>query len=109
MSRPVTALPNLGPKMAEAFARAGIRTAEEIEALGAEAACARLLAAGHRAHFMAFVALVMGLQGRRWDAPDPAEKAALRARFDRVVAGADGPDAALERALDRLGLPRGGA
>jgi hypothetical protein len=106
MPRPVTALRNLGPSMAAAFARAGIGTAEEIEAQGAEAAYAALLASGHRPHFMAFLALALGLQGRPFNDLTPAEKVELRTRFDAVVtaARADGPPPGIEVELDRLGV-----
>ena len=43
MPRPITAIPNLGPAMAEAFARAGITTAEELHDLGPDAAYERLM------------------------------------------------------------------
>jgi hypothetical protein len=110
MSRPVSTIPNLGPKSEAAFARAGIHSAEDLAALGADAAYARLLAAGTRPHFIGYCALALGLQGRPWSDWDPAEKAALRARFDAVKAAAAkarpaaGERAALEAALDRLGL-----
>jgi hypothetical protein len=106
MPRPVTAIRNLGPAMAAAFARAGLESAEEIEALGAEAAYAALLGAGERPHFMAFLALALGLQGRPLGDIGPAEKPALRARFDAVVAAArtDGPLPGIEAELDRLGV-----
>lgn len=105
MPRPVTALRNLGPSMAAAFARAGIDSAEELDARGAEAAYAALLASGHRPHFMAFLALALGLQGRPFGDIAPAEKSALRARFDVLVAArADGPPPGIEAALDRLGV-----
>ena len=107
MSRPVTAIPNLGPAMAEAFARAGITTAEEIHALGPDAAYARLLAAGTRPQFIGFYAMVMGLQGRPWNDCRGAEKAALRARFDAIRAAAatiDKGRAQLDAALDEIGL-----
>lgn len=105
MPRPVTAIPNLGPAMAGAFARAGIATAEEIEAIGPDAAYARLLATGERPHFVAYYALVMGLMGRPWNDCRGAEKDALRARFDAIKAasrpaGRD-PMAAI---LDEIGL-----
>lgn len=105
MPRPVTAIPNLGPAIAEAFARAGITTAEEIEAIGPDAAYARLLTAGDRPHFIAYYALVMGLMGRPWSDCRGAEKEALRARFDAIRAAAKpagrDPMAAI---LDEIGL-----
>jgi hypothetical protein len=117
---PVENIRNLGPASAAAFARAGITTAAEVHALGADAAYARLLAAGQRPHFIGYYVLVMGLQGRPWNDCRGAEKAALRARFDALVAAAR-PDAAgsddagsnetgagldprLARGLDALGV-----
>ena len=47
MTRPVSAIPNLGPASQEAFARAGIHSAEEIEALGPDAAYERLVRKFH--------------------------------------------------------------
>lgn len=105
MPRPVTDIPNLGPAMAAVFARAGITTAEEVRALGADAAYARLLEAGDRPHFIAYYALVMGLQGRPWNDCRGDEKAALRVRFDAIKAAARpagrDPMAAI---LDEIGL-----
>lgn len=86
--RPVTTIRNLGARMAEAFARVGITTAEELEAMGADAAYARLLASGHRPHILAFQAVALGLEGRHWNSAEAPEKAALRARFDALRAGA---------------------
>ena len=107
MSRPVSALPILGPRSEAAFAKAGAGSAEAVPALGADAAYARLLAAGTRPHFMGFIALALAVQGRPWTDFDPAEKPALRARFDALKAAA-GPDAAgraaLEAALARIGV-----
>jgi hypothetical protein len=107
VTRPVSALRNLGPASVAAFAKAGIHSAEALIALGPEAAYARLLATGARPHFAAFWALTFAIQDRPWTDLGPEEKAALRARFEAVKAAAapaaDGR-AALEAALDRLGL-----
>jgi hypothetical protein len=108
MSRPVSSLPNLGPKSDAAFARAGLHSAEEVAALGADAAYLRLLADGVRPHFIGFCALALGLQGRPWTDLEPAEKPALRRRFEALKAAAkvaEPPRAAIEAELDRLGLP----
>ncbi len=104
MTAPVGTIRNLGPAMAAAFARAGIDSAEEVRELGTDAAYARLLAAGERPHFMAFLALAMGIQDRPFTDPDPAEKAALRARFETLKPAPEqgGPDAA----LSELGVVR---
>ncbi len=82
----IRTLRNLGPASEEAFHRAGIRTAEEILEMGADAAYARLLEAGERPHFIGFYVLHMAVQGRPWNSCKGAEKAALRVRFDEIKA-----------------------
>lgn len=115
---PISSIRNLGPAAEAAFRRAGVTSAEALRALGAEAGYARLLAAGERPHFIMFYVLVMALQGRPWNDCRGAEKAALRERFDALVAAAregpsqpDGPPPGLAAALDALGVvpapPRG--
>ncbi|MFN3645483.1 MAG: TfoX/Sxy family DNA transformation protein [Gemmobacter sp.] len=106
---PISAIRNLGPATEAAFRRAGIADAETLRALGADAAYARLLAAGERPHFIGYYVLVMGLQGRPWNDCQGPEKAALRARFDAIKAAAAArPDAGLApgmaAALDALGV-----
>ena len=81
---PVDAIRNLGPRSVEMFARAGLHTAEEVRALGANRAYARLLEVGIRPHFIGYYALVMGLQGRPWNDCQGKEKADLRKRFDTL-------------------------
>ncbi|MFQ5622776.1 MAG: TfoX/Sxy family protein [Paracoccaceae bacterium] len=107
MSAPVSAIRNLGPASAKAFARAGIDTAEPLRALGAEAAYRKLLRSGQRPHFIAFYALYLGLQGRPWNDLDAEERSRLREVFDEIVAsvqGADGGALEWERQLDALGV-----
>lgn len=107
MTRPISSLRNLGPRSDAAFARAGIKSAEELIALGADAAYVRLIAYGTRPHFLGYCAVVLGLQGRPWTDLQPEEKAGLRARFDALKAGARPRDAHLaefEAALDRIGV-----
>ncbi|MCB1330244.1 MAG: TfoX/Sxy family DNA transformation protein [Maritimibacter sp.] len=110
MATPLTTIRNLGPASAASYARAGIDSAEALRALGPDAAYARLLASGERPHFIGYYAMVMGLMGRPWNDCRGAEKAALRARFDALVAAAvrdgtdGGTDPALERILDEIGL-----
>lgn len=110
MSTPLTTIRNLGPAMAAAFARAGVATAEELHALGPDAAYARLLAVGERPHFIAYYALVMGLMGRPWNDCRGAEKTALRARFDAICAArnnnAEGGETGLDRRLAEIGVIR---
>jgi hypothetical protein len=107
MATAISTIRNLGPATEAAFFRAGIRSAEELRALGADAAYRRLIEAGERPHFIGYYVLVLGLQGRPWNDCKGAEKAALRARFDAIKAetGAEGL-AGLEAALDVLGVGR---
>lgn len=88
MSAPVSSIRNLGPVMEAAFAEVGIDSADALREIGADQAYARLLANGHKPHFIAYYVLVMGLQGRPWNDCKGAEKAALRARFDALKAAA---------------------
>lgn len=104
---PISSIRNLGPATEAAFARAGIRSAEELRALGPDAAYARLLAAGEKPHFIGYYVLVMGLQGRPWNDCKGREKEALRARFDAIKDGTGANDKGrlrLEAALDEIGL-----
>jgi len=110
MPRPVSSIPNLGPASEAAFARAGIQSADEIEAMGPDAAYMRLLQAGSQPHFIGYYVLVMGLQGRPWNDCQGAEKKALRARFDAIKARASAVPtqekdrSRLEAVFDELGL-----
>ena len=105
MPTPVSSIRNLGPASEAAFARAGIASAEQLQALGADAAYLRLLQAGERPHFIGYYVLVMALQGRPWNDCKGAEKAALRARFDALKArGHDKGRSELEAALDMIGV-----
>lgn len=110
MPRPVTDIPNLGPASAEAFARAGITSAEEIIELGADEAYLRLLQSGSAPHFIGYYVLVMGLQGRPWNDCKGKEKLALRKSFDALKARAKanpterGAMARLDRVLDEIGV-----
>jgi hypothetical protein len=102
---PLSSIPNVGPATEAAFARVGITSAEELRAIGADAAYARLLAGGERPHFIGYYALVMGLQGRPWNDCRGSEKAALRQRFDALCAAAPASrPGAFEAALDALGV-----
>jgi len=80
----ISTIRNLGPAMEAAFCNAGITTAEQLRALGADAAYARLLASGHRPHFIGYYVLHMGLQGRPWNDCQGDEKATLRVTFDAI-------------------------
>ena len=101
----ISSLPNLGPAMEAACARAGINSAEALRELGADAAYTRLLKAGTRAHFIGYYVLVMSLQGRPWNDCKGAEKAALRKRFDAIkAAAATITPPGIEAELDRIGV-----
>lgn len=108
MPNPVSSIPNLGPASEEAFARAGITSAEQIRDLGADEAYRRLLDSGSRPHFIGYYVLVMGLQGRPWNDCKGEEKKALRRRFDTLCAGYNQSDnklrADLEQTLSFLGV-----
>ena len=106
MSTPVSSIPNLGPASEAAFARAGIRTAEEVRAMGPDAAYLALMKSGTQPHFIGYYVLVMGLQGRPWNDCQGAEKKALRVSFDALKAqvGSKKGRSDLEAALDFLGV-----
>lgn len=102
---PVSTIPNLGPASEAAFARAGIHSAEELRALGADEAYLRLLKSGSSPHFIGYYVIVMGLQGRPWNDCKGAEKAALRKRFDALKAQVPHKGRSeIEAALDQLGV-----
>lgn len=101
----ISSLRNLGPATEAAFRKVGIRTAEELREIGADAAYARLLEAGERPHFIAYYVLHMALQGRPWTDCQGAEKAALRERFDALKAAHfDAGLSRIEAELDALGV-----
>lgn len=100
MGTPVSSIRNLGPAFEAQCARAGIHSAEDLRALGADAAYARMLATGVRPHFIGYYVLVMALQGRPWNDCKGEEKIALRARFDALKAQTAAPaDDSLPRDL----------
>lgn len=105
MPTPVSSIRNLGPASDAGFARAGIHSAEQLIALGADEAYRQLLKHGTRPHFIGYYAMVMGLQGRPWNDCKAKEKAALRQRFDQIKTdvGAN-PLAGIERILDQIGV-----
>lgn len=105
MVTPVSSIRNLGPAMEAAFAKAGVHSAEELHAIGADEGYKRLLKAGTRPHFIGYYVLVMALQGRPWNDCKGEEKKALRAKFDKIKAECyDQSRTELERALDMIGL-----
>ncbi len=105
MPDPVSTIRNLGPASEAAFAKAGITTAEQLRALGADEAYRRLLQSGSKPHFIGYYVLVMGLQGRPWNDCKGAEKAALRKRFDALKAESFDQDAHhFEILLNEIGV-----
>ena len=82
MSDPISSIPNLGPASEAAFAKAGITTAAQLRAFGADEGYRRLLVTGTQPHFIGYYVLHMALQGRPWNDCKGEEKKALRARFD---------------------------
>ena len=107
MTEPVSTIRNLGPASEDAFARAGIHSADELRTIGADAAYERLILSGSAPHFIGYYALVMGLQGRPWNDCAGDEKRDLRKRFDQIKAKARKDRGALtdiERELDKIGV-----
>ena len=107
MESDLTGIPNIGPATARSLIAAGVPDAAALRAIGADAAYRALLTAGERPHFIGYYVLHMALQGRPWNDCKGDEKAALRARFDALVADVRGvPLSGIEAALDELGLRR---
>jgi DNA transformation protein len=108
MTEPVSSIRNLGPASEASFAKAGINSADEIRAMGADEAYRRLLLAGSQPHFIGYYVLVMGLQGRPWNDCKGEEKKALRVKFDAIKASILGTKekgrSDLEAALSMLGV-----
>ena len=101
----LTSIPNIGPATAQALRAAGVPDAETLRAMGADAAYAALLRAGNRPHFIGYYVLHMALQGRPWNDCRGPEKAALRRRFDALVAATGGGGLTpIEAALREIGL-----
>lgn len=106
----ISTLRNMGPAMEQAFHNVGVKTAEELRALGADAAYAKLLAGGARPHFIPYYVLHMSLQGRPWNDCKGKEKDALRKSFDALVASAaETMPTGIEAVLNEIGtgLKRG--
>lgn len=81
----LTALPNIGPKLAENLRQAGIETAEELRVLGAEEAFRRIRAVSDPAAcFHQCTALAAAELGIPKKALPPERKTALRAFFDSL-------------------------
>ena len=84
---------------------AGITSAEELRALGTDAAYARLLETGTKPHFIGYYVIEMALQGRPWNDCKGDEKTALRKRFDAIKAQAFDTDrSAFEAMMNAIGV-----
>ena len=105
MKTPVSSIRNLGPAYETACTAAGILSAEDLHALGADAAYAKLLESGSKPHFIGYYVLVMALQNRPWNDCKGEEKKALRERFDAIKATSfDTGRSAFEQMMDQIGV-----
>lgn len=98
---------NVGPAGDAFFGRAGITSADQLRALGADEAYFRAVQAGGKAHFIGYYVLVMGLQGRAWNDCRGPEKTALKKRFDAIkkrVKQGGTTQTALDSALRDIGV-----
>lgn len=101
----LTSIKNIGPAFAASLKSVGISTADELRALGADAAYAKMLEGGSKPHFIGYYVLHMALQGRPWNDCKGDEKKALRKQFDRIKAGSfDEARSDLERVLNQIGV-----
>ena len=101
----LTTIRNIGPAQEKALKTAGITTAEQLLAMGADAAYIKLLQSGTRPHFIMYYVLHMALQGRPWNDCKGEEKQKLRTRFDEIKSTAfDADRSELESFLNRIGV-----
>lgn len=101
----LSSIRNIGPAFEKQLMAAGIMTAEQLHAIGADAAYQRLLESGVRPHFIAYYVLHMALQGRPWNDCKGEEKKALRRAFDALKDSSfDVQRSELEEFLDRIGV-----
>jgi len=75
-------MPNLGKVVVEQLERAGIRTPDELRALGSVEAALRLSATGIDVCVSKLSALEGAIRGVRWHAIPAHERAALISEFD---------------------------
>ncbi|MFK7744125.1 MAG: TfoX/Sxy family DNA transformation protein [Roseobacter sp.] len=105
MADPVSSIRNLGPAFEASCAQAGIHSAQQVRALGADETYATLLRNGMSPHFIGYYVLVMGLQNRPWNDCKGQEKKDLRVRFDAIKARAfDQNLSSFERMMDQIGI-----
>ena len=82
----LTAITNIGPATAKALIAAGVPDAATLRQIGADQAYRALVMNKERPHFIGYYVLHMALQGRPWNDCRGDEKAALRLRFDALIA-----------------------
>ena len=63
----LTTIRNIGPAFESELIAAGIKTADQLREIGADAAYGRMLETGTKPHFIGYYVLVMALQGRPWN------------------------------------------
>lgn len=101
----LTTIRNIGPAFEKELQAAGIHTAEDLRALGADAAYAKLLENGTKPHFIGYYVLHMGLQGRPWNDCKGDEKKRLRKSFDALKATSfDAERSELEHFMNQIGV-----
>lgn len=101
----LTTIKNIGPAFATALQAVGINTAEELYAIGADTAYAKMLENGSKPHFIGYYVLHMALQGRPWNDCKGDEKKALRKSFDAIKAQKfDQSLSDFETILDSIGV-----
>lgn len=101
----LTSIKNIGPAFEAGLKAAGITTAEQLYAMGADAAYAKMLENGTKPHFIGYYVLHMALQGRPWNDCKGEEKKALRKSFDAIKAQSFDQDLSeLEQILDSIGV-----
>ena len=101
----LTTIRNIGPAFEKELMAAGIKTAEDLREVGADAAYARLLENGTKPHFIGYYVLHMGLQGRPWNDCKGEEKKALRIKFDALKAkNFDTQRSDIEDFLNKIGV-----
>ena len=104
---PITSIRNLGPAVEAACTRAGIKDAETLRSMGADAAYEAMVRAGTKPHFIGYYVMHMGLQGRPWNDCQGKEKERLREMFDALCARARpsvAPLEGLDAILNEIGV-----
>ncbi len=101
----LTTIKNIGPAFEASLKAVGITTAEQLHALGADAAYQKMLENGTKPHFIGYYVLHMALQGRPWNDCKGDEKKALRKSFDAIKAQSFDKDLSeFEQILDSIGV-----